>query len=65
MCDSECNNELCLFDGFDCYNGSVGVCNGIYLNGMKVMDFFDKCMGLYDDNICVFNEIIVEVFCWN
>lgn len=29
------------------------------------MDFFDKCMGLYDDNICVFNEIIVEVFCWN
>lgn len=65
VCDSECNNELCLFDGFDCYNGSASVCNGTYPNGTKVMDLPDKCMGLYDDNICVSNETTAEVLCRN
>lgn len=65
VCDSECNNEVCLFDGFDCYNRSNSVCNGTYPNGTNVMDLPDKCMALYDDNICVSNGTTAEVLCIN
>lgn len=65
VCDTECNNELCLFDGFDCYTRTSNGCNGTYTNGTEIMDLADKCIFLFDDNICVSNGTTAQTFCLN
>ncbi|XP_062592695.1 multiple epidermal growth factor-like domains protein 10 [Saccostrea cucullata] len=53
VCDSECNNELCLYDGFDCHNTTFEICSGTYDNGTDIRDLAFLCSGYFDDNMCV------------
>ena len=65
VCDNECNNELCLFDGFDCYPQNASTCSGTYDNGTAILDLSDQCTGLFDDNICVSNGSKAQTYCQN